>query len=95
MKEKIEYILATVAIAFGSQWAIRFFQNYKTKSQVKKDDIDALNEIIEQLRKEIGRLEIKVNKLEAEKEEKEKLYREAYKCKGSIPCPILDKLNNL
>ena len=93
MRERFEYVLAAVAIAFGSQWAIRFFQNYKSKSQGRKDDIDNLNSIIEQMRKEIHRLEEKIDRMQNDFEHKEKAYLLAYRCDHSDTCPVLKKLN--
>jgi len=92
MSEKLEYVLATVAVAFGSQWGIRFIQNYRSKSQVKKDDIENLNSIIEQMRREITRLEEKINKMQKDFDFKEEAYNLAHTCPNTSNCPVLHKL---
>jgi len=92
MSKQLEYVAATIAIAFGSQWAIRFFQNYRSKGQIKKDDIENLNSIISQMRTEIDRLEAKIDKMQKDFDFKEQAYSLAYTCPNTANCPVLKKM---
>jgi len=93
MHEKMEYAAAMILIAFGSQWAIRFFQNYKSKSQVKRDEIDSLKEIIEALRQQVFDLKGELKELRTEMLRKDKAYQLSYQCKNTANCPVLKELN--
>ena len=88
--EKFEYVLATVAIAFGSQWAMRIF---KSKAQGKNEEINNLNLIIDRMRLEIDRLEAKIDKMTVEFSVKEKAYRMSYNCANRENCPVIKELN--
>jgi hypothetical protein len=89
MNDKLEYVLATIAIAFGSQWAIRFF---RSRQAGKNDEIKNLNLIIDRMRLEIDRLEIKIDKMQLEFDNKEAAYHLAYSCPNNVTCPVINKL---
>ena len=92
MSKQLEYVAATIAIAFGSQWAIRFFQNYKTKSQVKKEEIENLRSIMDEMRKEIDSLRAELKEVKAEAERKEKAYLLSFQCSNSANCPVRNEI---
>ncbi len=86
-----KYVLATLAIAFGSQWAIRFF---KSKAIGKNEEIINLNLIIDRMRMEIDRLEAKIDKMRLEFEIKDAAYAAAFSCPHHATCPVMAKLKS-
>ena len=92
MSEKLEYVIATVAVAFGSQWGIRFIQNYKSKTQVKHEEIENLRAIIEEMREEIAGLRAELKEVKAENKRKDIAYRLSYQCTNRENCPVLIEL---
>ncbi|GEM_PF-6516595 len=90
MNDKFQYVLATLAISFGSQWAIRFF---KSKAIGKNEEIINLNLIIDRMRMEIDRLEEKIDKMRMEFEIKDAAYSAAFSCPHHATCPVMAKLN--
>ena len=92
MSEKVEYVLATVAVAFGSQWGIRFIQNYRSKSQVKKEEIENLRAIIDEMREEIASLRAELKEVKAESRRKDNAYQLSFKCSNRANCPVLNEL---
>ena len=91
MREKIEWVLGTLVIAFGTQGSIKYF-NKKSKSQERKEEIENLNLIIEQMAKQIDRLEKKIEKMEKDFHVKEKLFSLPYSCENREHCPVLIEL---